>query len=99
MQSPDLARAEIALRTVDPSRRSAVALDAIVASKREFSRGNRRPPALTAREALAALEFEALVVCTAIAGVFSGNELTEEDMERLAIAYDRIHRITTEVVR
>ncbi|MBK7061032.1 MAG: hypothetical protein IPH51_11175 [Rubrivivax sp.] len=85
------------LHEVEPARRSGVALDAIASSRKQWQREQRRPSALTAREALAALSFEALLVWTAAANIRNNVELTAEDFERLTIACSRITVITEEV--
>lgn len=82
---------------VDPGRRAAVAIDGIVAASRRWDREHRRPPALSAREALAALEFEALLVAVAAASLADGAELSNADRERLTLAYRRIDAIASEV--
>jgi hypothetical protein len=50
------------LQDVDPARFAEVGQDAITVARRQWSRDNRRPKALTAREALAVLKFEALLL-------------------------------------
>lgn len=87
------------LHEVDAARRSGVALDAIVAARRQHERENRRPRALTAREALQALWFEAQLVLVAASNIRNGVELADEDFERLAIAYRRIDYLVEEAAR
>jgi hypothetical protein len=86
------------LHDVDAERRAGVALDTITTTWQQWQRQNRPPKALTAREALAALEFEALLVCTAAASLRNGVELTDADFERLTLAYRRIDTIASEVL-
>lgn len=86
------------LHEVDAARRSGVALDVITTARRQHHREHRRPAALTAREALLALQFEALLVWTAAANLRAGVELTEEDFDRLLVACLRIDAITDEVL-
>lgn len=86
-----------ALHEVDAERRAAVAMDSIVVARRQWQREHRRPPALTAREALAAVHFEALVVWTAAANIRAGAELDDGDFGRLTIACARIDAIVGEV--
>lgn len=86
------------LHEVSPARRSGVALDIISTAKRQHQREHRRPAALTAREALSALGFEALLVYVAACNVRNGVVLTDEDIERLQIAVTRIDTITDEVI-
>lgn len=86
------------LQDVDPERRAAIALDAITSARQRFGREHRRPSALTAREALAALQFEALLVWTTAANIRNGVELSDEDMARLTTAMRRIDLICDEVL-
>lgn len=88
----------VTLRDVEPARRAEVAQDAIHAMRRQWERENRRPKALTAREALAALQFEALLVWTAAANVINGEDLSEEDFARLTTACKRIDAISSEAL-
>ncbi|MDE2565332.1 MAG: hypothetical protein KGL50_06075 [Burkholderiales bacterium] len=85
------------LHEVDAERRASVAEDVIIAARHQHLREHRRPPALTAREALAALQFECLVVWTAAANIRAGTELGDEDFDRLTIAARRIDAIVGEV--
>ena len=82
---------------VEPQRRAASALDAIATSRQQWSREHRRPQALSAREALVALQFEALLVATAAGNVRSGVTLNDEDFDRLAVAVRSIDLIVGEV--
>lgn len=84
------------LSDVDPDRRAAVALDHIQADRKRWAVKNRRPSALTAREALVAIQFECLVVWTAAQNLRGGVELTDEDMKRLSLAQRRIDAIVDE---
>ena len=81
---------------VEPARRAAVAQDAIYASRQQWDRAHRRPRALTAREALMALQFEALFVWTAAHNLAAGNDLSEDDLFRLSVACKRIDAISEE---
>ena len=85
--------ADLALREVKPDRRALVALDAVTSRRRAWQRDNRRVPSLTAREALEAMQFEALLLWTAWANVLDGVELTDDDHERIAIAGQRIQAV------
>ena len=85
------------LAQVDPQRRVSVAEDAITAADAAHQRQCRRPPVLSARDALTALQFEALLVSVAACNVISGEELTEEDLARLLLAARRIDCIVAEV--
>ena len=86
------------LHEVDAERRAAVALDVITTATRQYQRDHRRPGALTAREALAALQFEALLIWTAAANIRNGVELTEVDFDRLTTACRWINTISDEVL-
>lgn len=86
------------LHDVDPQRRSGVALDHIHRAKTEHQREHRRSRALTAREALLALQFEALFVYVCASNLKNGVILDEADMERLAIAVSRIDVLTQEAL-
>ncbi len=87
------------LRSVDAERRAAVALDVVSTSRRQWQREHRRPSALTPREALAALQFEALLVWTAAANVRNNIILTDTDFDRLALSCRWIDSICAEVLR
>lgn len=84
------------LQSVDPDRRAEVALDHIKRDRQRWAVKNRRPAALSAREALVAIQFECLVVWTAAQNLRTGVELTAEDMERLNVAQRRIDAIVDE---
>ena len=84
------------LADVDPERRAAVAIDHITTEWQRWALKNRRPAALSAREALVAVQFECLVVWTAAQNIVNGTELTPEDMERLLLAQRRIDAIVDE---
>lgn len=88
----------MALHEVEPARRASVALDAIVTARSTHARQHRRPAALSAREALAALQFESLLIWTAAANVRDGVVLTDEDFDRLTLAIRNIDAITGEVL-
>ena len=84
------------LDDVDPPRRAAVAEDHIVASKQAWARSNRRPGALTAREAMASLQFEALFTWCVASSIRNGVQLTDADFARLTLAMQRIDVIALE---
>lgn len=86
------------LHEVPPALRSGVALDAITTARRQHAKEHRRPAALTAREALLALQFEALLVWTVAANMRAGVELADEDFERLTVAVTRLDLICDEVL-
>jgi hypothetical protein len=84
---------------VDSERLAAAALDDIGVAARTWQRRTRRPPAMTARDALITLQFEALLVGVAASGLANGTALTEEDHDRLILACSRITAICDEVTR
>jgi hypothetical protein len=84
------------LQEVDAERRAPVALDVIHSRNKAWSKEHRRPPALTPREALAAIKFEALLVWTACANVRNGVVLGDADFERLSTACRWIEVICSE---
>lgn len=88
----------IDLQDLPAQRRSSVALDAIATSRSIHARQHRRPPALSAREALAVLQFEALFVAVAAGNVRNGVVLEDEDFDRLAVAIRNIDAITGEAL-
>ncbi len=82
---------------VEAERRADCALDVISRAQAGFARHNRRPAALTAREALAALKFEALLTWVAASNVRNGVILEDADFNRLTLAVRRIEAISAEV--
>lgn len=86
------------LHDLPPERRAPVAMDAMLAATSEWRRKHRRPAALSAREALAALSFEALLIWTAAANIRSGFGLSDDDFERLTISCRWIDTICAEVL-
>ena len=83
----------------DVDRRAGAAIDSIRAHHRQWAREHRRPSALSAREALAILQFEALVVWTTAHNIANGVELSADDLDRLNITCRRIDTICDEVLR
>jgi len=88
-----------ALHEVDPQRRAGVAMDTITTSRQQWTRQHRRAPALSAREGLAALQFECLLIWTAAANLRAGVDLSQDDWERITVAMSRIDAICAEVLR
>jgi hypothetical protein len=86
------------LEGVDYNRRAAVVLDHITVARRDWQREQRRPKSLTAREALAALRFEALMIWTAAHNVANGVELSEDDLARLTTSCSWIDAICEEAL-
>ncbi len=87
------------LTEVDPGLRAEAAIDEITLSRKQWAREHRRAKALTPREALIALEFEALFVWTCAANLRAGLELCDDDFERLSLACRRFHAICDEAAR
>ena len=85
------------LHDIPAPRRASVALDAIATARSTYARQHRRPAALTAREALAALQFESLLIWTAAANLRDGVVLTDEDFDRLTLAVRHIDALAGEV--
>lgn len=83
---------------LEPARRAACALDDIAVASRAWKRANRRPRAISARDALVALQFEALLVAVAAGNLAHGVDLSDEDRERLTLAAARIGVIVDEAV-
>jgi len=86
------------LQSIEAGRRAGVALDAITTARSTHARTHRRPAAITAREGLAALEFESLLVWTAAHNIAHRIDLSAEDLERLTVACKRITAIVQEVL-
>lgn len=87
-----------ALHEVDPQRRAAVALDEITMARQQHQRDHRRAGALTAREALAALQFECLLVWSAAHSLVNGIELSDDDRARLTTSMRWVSTICDEVL-
>lgn len=84
------------LSDVGVGRRADVALDHITAARQQWQREHRRPRALSARDALLALQFEALLVLVAAENLAQGIALSDEDRERLALTVHRLNQIADE---
>jgi hypothetical protein len=82
---------------VDPERRAAALIDIGTARRRAAER--KRERAFTTREALTCLEFEAMLVAVAASNLAQGVELTQEDLDRLWLASERITTIVEEACR
>lgn len=84
----------------DPAaeRRAECALDEIKSADAAWQRKHRRPAAMSARQALAELEFEALHVSVAALNLSRGIWLDLEDRQRLLEAHRRIQAIADEVL-
>ncbi len=85
------------LQEVDAERRAECAQDVIRRAEREHAAAHRRSSALSAREALAALHFETLVVWVAAGNLANGVDLSDQDRARLTLAVKRIDTLTQEV--
>jgi hypothetical protein len=88
----------LALSNVDHARRAAVALDEAHRVQVDHQRAHRRPRAFSARDALSALEFEAMLLWTAMHNLRAGVELTPVDFDRITVAMARIKAICAEAV-
>jgi len=86
------------LELVECERLAVAVLDDIGTAQRTWKRQNRRPRALSAREALVALQFEAMLVGVAASNLANGVELTEVDLDRLLVACARISAISDEAI-
>lgn len=91
--------ADANLHEVPADRRADVALDVAHARRQQWHREHRRPPALTAREALTALAFESMVLWTAWANLRAGTDLSDADAERITLAMRRIQTISAEALQ
>jgi hypothetical protein len=81
---------------IEPQRLAGAVIDQTLIERR------RRPEhrgQLTAREALVALKFEALVVALAAQNVARGISLSDDDRARLLVAWARIDTIAAEATR
>lgn len=87
------------LQEIEPARRFGCALDDIAFSRQAWERKNRRPAALSAREALVALQFEATFVSVCSSSLAEGAPLCASDHDRLWLATTRINMIVDEVIR
>lgn len=87
----------IDLQDVELERRADVVIDVVNVARQQWNRDHRRPRSLTAREALSAIQFEALLVWTAAANVRNNVVLSGEDMARLTLAMQRIDTVAKEV--
>jgi hypothetical protein len=86
------------MHDVEPHRRADVAMDTVTAQRRQWSRDNHRPRALSAREALAAVHFECLLIWVYGGNLLAGLEQKPEDRERISIALRRIEELTDEAI-
>jgi hypothetical protein len=86
------------MQDIEPHRRADVAMDNITAQRRQWLRDNRRPRALSAREALEVLRFEALLLWVSQGNLRNGLALTDEDWERCTLAMNRIEAICDEAI-
>lgn len=78
---------------IEPQRLAGAVIDqALIERRRPEYRGR----ALTAREALAALKFEVLVVAVAAENIANGIALSDADRARLLLAWARIDAIAAE---
>jgi hypothetical protein len=83
---------------VEPARRAACAIDEVTSQRSRWHRQNRRPRALTAREALAALHFECLLVWAYGKSLLTGHTPTQDDEDRVTLAMQRINELADEAI-
>lgn len=88
--------AEIDPDLIEPQRLAECVIDQIKIERRRRAAGNDR--ALSAREALLALQFEAHFVAVAAQNQAQGIALEADDLTRLMVAWGRIAFITNAVV-
>lgn len=81
----------------DPERRAECAIDEARAARRQWERKNR-PPRLSAREALAAMQFECLLIWTYGKWLLNGNVPAEGDEQRVTLAMRRINELSDEAL-
>lgn len=79
---------------VAPERKADILIDRLTVDSREHHR--KRAKSFSAREALVCLEFEALLIATAASNIAYGVELTDEDRNRIWLAYARVQTIVDE---
>lgn len=72
------------------------AIDKITAESGAWAK--KRPRTLSAREALAVLQFEATFVAVAACNLANGKPLTAEDRQRLLVAAQRIDVLADEAI-
>jgi len=77
-------------------RRAECVIDEARARRNTWQREHRQPAPLTAREALAAAQYELLLIWTAAANLRAGVELTDADFNRLTTAVRRVELLCHE---
>jgi hypothetical protein len=87
-----------ATQTTAPDRRAQCALDEVGSARRQWQRENRRPRALTARETLAAVQFECLLIWCYGKSLLGGHVPTEEDEARVTLAMRYINDLCDEAI-
>ena len=78
---------------IEPQRLAGAVVDRVLIDRRKRDYTSR---ALTAREALQALAFEAMLVSVAAQNLAQGMALGDADLTRLLLAWSRIDTIATE---
>jgi hypothetical protein len=81
---------------IEPVYAAESAIDKIAVESRAWAK--KRPRTLSAREALAVLQFEATFIAVAACGLANGKPLTAEDRQRLLVAAQRIDVLTDEAI-
>lgn len=80
---------------IEPQRLAECVIDQLKIERRKPP--TDKPRGISAREAMRAINFEALLVATAAMNIADGLSLTDTDRERLLIAWARIDTLTSEV--
>lgn len=83
---------------MEQHRVAASTVDEIEGYKRRWQRENRRPRALTAREALAAMQFEATVIWCYGKSLVAGATPSAVDEERVTLAMRRVNELAGEAI-
>jgi len=95
--SLDSRRARVSQFEGEPRHRAEAAIDRITAAARDTARS--RPKALTAREALTALQFEIVFVHVYASMILNGQVPSDRDRARFLDAAGRINVIADEALR
>lgn len=81
---------------MDPIFTAESAIDKIAVESRAWAK--KRPRTLSAREALAVLQFEATFIAVAACNLANGKPLTAEDRQRLLVAAQRFDVLADEAI-
>lgn len=88
----------MSLAAVDAERRATVVLDEIETARRKWHGEQRRPRALSAREALEVMSFECLLVWAYGKRLLAGEEPSPEDEARVTTALRTIDTLVDEAI-